>query len=126
MPFGIGMGIGVDMSIDIVSTACLVRAVGGRFDFDESRIPGMPVIPGVPGIGAGFLGGDAGGGFCCADKVAVAKHTRTAPTDPIVDRIRAEFRETADARERTAATHSATFRAALLAQRATVSRSLPP
>jgi hypothetical protein len=61
MPFGMGIGIGIDdLSIDESIAGLLAFVV--RFCFDESAcIPGMPLIPGVPvGFVAGFFVGFLG------------------------------------------------------------------
>ena len=62
MSFGIGTGMGIAMSIAIVSRAA-ARADAGRFAFDETVfMPGIDPMPGMPGIVLGFGGGLVG---CC-------------------------------------------------------------
>ena len=122
MPRGIGIGIG--MSIAIVSRAVAPRAAG-RLAFDESAFaPDIDPIPGMPGIVLGRVGGF--GGVC--DDAAVAALTASAPaTNHGAGRLTAEFPERVDATRMTGAIHSATFRAKRSARNALLeSRPTPP
>ena len=106
MPFGIGTGIGIDISIVDVSRRA-PRA--GRFaDVESMFMPGMPLM--VPGLVGGL------GGVCDDALGDGAARTSVATTN---DRqITAEFRETADATGMIEATHSAMCREARSVQHA--------